>query len=123
MFKWMVFIKRKKGMSREAFIDYYENHHAELCRRLLPRSHIYRRNYLVHNDPMFAPDGRGGAEAEMDFDVVTESVFGTREEAEALMNAFANPEIMKQIQADEANFVEPGHAKMYLVEVYQSPIP
>lgn len=123
MFKWVVFIKRKAGMSREDFIDYYENKHAELCRRILPRSYIYRRNYLVHDDPMLKVDNRGGAGDEMEFDVVTESVFGTREEAQALMDAFARPEVYSQIKADEANFVEPGYAKMYIVEVHQSPIP
>lgn len=123
MFKWIVMIKKKKGMSREEFIDYYENRHEPLIRELLPRSVVYRRNYLIFNDPMLNADGRGGDAEEAGFDVLTESVFSTREDAEALMKAFASPGIFERIRADEDNFVEPGHAKMYVVEVRQSAYP
>jgi uncharacterized protein (TIGR02118 family) len=123
MFKWIVHIKKKKGMSRAEFIDYYENKHVPLIRRLLPKIAVYRRNYLVFDDPMLSVDARGGSENDAGYDVLTEDIFDTREEAQALMAAFADPEIHAQIKADEANFVEPGHAKMFIVEVYQSAIP
>jgi uncharacterized protein (TIGR02118 family) len=123
MFKWIVQIKKKAGMSREEFIDYYENKHEPLIRRLLPRYPIYRRNYLVFDDPMLTIDNRGGSAADAGYDVLTESVFPTRADAEAFMAAFAKPEVRAAIKADEANFVEPGCAKMFVVEVYQSRIP
>ena len=123
MFKWIVQIKKKQGMTRAEFIDYYENKHEPLIRRLLPRYPIYRRNYLVFDDPMLSIDGRGGSADDAGYDVLTEGVFDTREDAQAFMAAFAKTEIREQIKADEANFVEPGHAKMFIVEVYQSAIP
>jgi uncharacterized protein (TIGR02118 family) len=123
MFKWIVQIRKKAGMSREEFIDYYENKHEPLIRRLLPRYPIYRRNYLVFDDPMLKIDNRGGDADYAGYDVLTESVFPTRADAEAFMAAFAQPEVFAAIKADEANFVEPGHAKMFVVEVYQSRIP
>lgn len=123
MFKWMMAIKRKNGISHQAFIDYYEKKHAPLLRSLLPPMRVYRRNYLTFDDPMFAVDGRGGNDDDLDFDVITEVIFSTREEAEALMAAVARPEIFAKIKADEENFVEPGRAKCFVVEVYQSPIP
>lgn len=62
MFKWIVHIKKKAGMSREAFIDYYENHHLPLCRNLISMPpHIHNRNYLIFDDPMLQVDARGGA--------------------------------------------------------------
>jgi hypothetical protein len=85
--------------------------------------YIFRRNYLSFDDPMFAFDGRGGSDSDLDFDVITEVVFGTREEAEAFMAVAARPEIFAKIKADEANFVEPGRARSFVVRVYQSPMP
>lgn len=123
MFKWMMAIKRKSGISHQEFIDYYENIHAPLLRKLLPPMYIYRRNYLSFDDPMFAVDSRGGGGGDLDFDVITEVLFNTREEALALMAAVAKPETLAIIKADEANFVEPGRAKCFVVSVFQSPIP
>jgi EthD domain len=123
VFKWIVQIKKKAGMSREEFIDYYENQHEPLIRRVLPRYPIYRRNYLLFDDPMLKIDGRGGDAAYAGYDVLTESVFATRQDAEKFMAAFAQPDVFETVKADEANFVEQGHAKMFVVEVYQSKIP
>src|SRR5215469_9896671 len=93
VFKWMMAIKRKRGITHQQFIDYYENKHAPLLRSLLPPMQIYRRNYLIFDDPMFAVDNRGGSDNDLDFDVITEVIFSTRQEAEALMAAVARPEI------------------------------
>lgn len=123
MFKYIAHIKKKVGMSRQDFIDYYENKHEPLIRSLLPHLHIYRRNYLVFDDPLINVDGRGGGSESAGYDVLTEGVLGSREEAEAFFAAFANPEIFSKIQADEANFVAPGSVKVYVVEVHQSKIP
>ncbi len=117
MFKWIVLISKRKDLSREEFIDYYENFHVPLLRRILPRIEIYRRNYICHDDAMFAIDDRGGNAEDYGFDVVTEAIFNTRAEAEALMAAFADPDIFRQVKEDEAEFVEPGCAKMFVVEV------
>jgi len=122
MFKWIVQIKKKQGMSREQFIDYYENKHEPLIRRLLPRYPVYRRNYLRFDDPMFQVDARGGNVNDAGYDVLTESVFATRRDAEIFMATFARPEICEEIKADEGKFVEPGPSKMFVVDVYQSRI-
>jgi hypothetical protein len=119
----MMAIKRKRGITHREFIDYYENIHAPLLRSLLPPMQVYRRNYLTFDDPMFAVDNRGGDDQDLDFDVITEVIFSTRQEAEALMAAVARPDIFAKIKADEGHFVEPGRAKCFVVEVYQSPIP
>ena len=123
MFKQVCFFKKRPDMTMEQFIDYYEEKHASLLRELLPPMYIFRRNYLSFDDPMFAFDGRGGSGDDLDFDVITEVVFSTREEAEALMAVVAKPEVFAKIQADEANFVEPGRARSFVVQVRQSPIP
>jgi hypothetical protein len=117
-------MKKKAGLSRAEFIDYYEDKHVPLMRELALTREIYRRNYIVFDDPMFDIDGRSGAADPIAFDVITESIFATRENAEAAKNAaLATPENLKRVKADEANFIEPGSVRMYVVEVRQSPIP
>lgn len=121
MFKWVIAIRKKRGLSREAFIDYYENHHVPRMTALVPLPAIYRRNYVVLDDPLLAVDGRGGGEEDLPFDCLTECVFDTREEAQRLVAAFSRPEILAIIAADEAHFIEPGCQKMYIVEVRGAP--
>lgn len=121
MFKWVVAIRKKKGLSREAFIDYYENKHAPMMQKLVPLPDRYRRNYVVLDDPLLNVDGRGGSEEDLPFDCLTECVFETRGEAERLVAAFSRPEILDIINADEVNFIEPGCQKMYIVEVRGTP--
>ncbi len=58
--------------------------------------------------------------ADGDFDCMTEPVFSTREEAEAQIAAYLDPEIHPIIAADEANFIAPGGLRFYMMEVYQS---
>jgi uncharacterized protein (TIGR02118 family) len=124
MYKILILMKKKAGLSRAQFIEYYENSHVPLMRELAPHRELYRRNYLVFDDPMFNVDGRSGAADSVAFDVVTESIFATRDAAEAAKNAaLASPENLKRIKEDEANFCEPGSVRMYVVEVRQSPIP
>jgi uncharacterized protein (TIGR02118 family) len=124
MFKCLILMKKKAGLTRAAFIDYYENKHVPLMRELAPHREIYRRNYIAFDDSMFDVDGRSGAAEAVPFDVITESIFATREAAEAAKNTtLASPENLRRVKADEANFVEPGSVRMYVVEVRQSPIP
>jgi uncharacterized protein (TIGR02118 family) len=122
MFKWILIIRKKTGMNREEFIEYYEHRHVPLVRKLLPPMPTYRRNYVA-NDPMQALADRGSGTVEASFDVMTECIFDTREQAEAFMAAFADPDISREILQDEANFIEPGHVRMYIVEVRQTVVP
>jgi uncharacterized protein (TIGR02118 family) len=124
MYKVLILMRKKAGLSRAEFIDYYENKHVPLMRELAPGREVYRRNYIVFDDPMFNVDGRSGAADAVAFDVITESIFATREAAEAAKNAaLASPANLKRVKGDEENFVEPGSVRMYVVEVRQSPIP
>jgi hypothetical protein len=124
MFKLILTIKKKKGMSRQEFIDYYEKRHTALCRRILPPLEVYRRNYVSSDDPFLKAIGDSrSTEGENDFDVITEAIYTSRKEAEASMAALFNGDTREQIMNDEANFCEPGGIKLYVVEVHQSSIP
>jgi hypothetical protein len=119
MFKWIVQIKRKNGISKEEFIDYYENKHEPLILSLLPKLAEYRRNYLV-DDPIIGVDGRSGDIDKLDFDVLTECIFKNREDALEFVAVLSRPEVIGRIKEDEANFVEPQHDNVFVVEVRES---
>lgn len=69
-YKILLFMKRRPGMSVEAFRDYYENSHAPLCARYSSAVDRYIRRYV---EPQ--PHPETGPAAEMAFDVITELWF------------------------------------------------
>lgn len=124
MFKWVALIKKKQGVSSAEFMDYYENRHIPLLIELFPqweKAKLYRRNYLKFDDSVVAADNRDGVSDDAGFDVITEVMFETREDADALLGAaFKQPENFAKVLEDENNFIEPGNAKMYVVEVRET---
>ncbi len=115
MIKVLVFIKKRPDLDRDQFRDYYERNHAPLVNRLLPFYQEYNRNYLV--EP-FRPDQTG-----VDFDVVTELVFASRDDYEAWRATLAEPAVLEQIRADERNFLEQGSTRMWLVDEHADDLP
>jgi hypothetical protein len=121
MFKLILMCRRKPGLSRKEFIDYYENTHVPLAQRLGVAPPGYRRNYLALDDPVMELIPAELAATNADFDVITESIFNTREDATAALARFADPEIQKVIGPDESNFVEPGSIRFVVVESHGLP--
>ncbi|HEX7301296.1 EthD domain-containing protein [Lentzea sp.] len=46
----VVLLKAKEGLSREEFVDHYENHHVPLVLRVAPTVAHYARHYLPEVD-------------------------------------------------------------------------
>lgn len=65
--KILLFMKRKPGMSVEAFRDYYETKHAPLCAQSSTNLQRYIRRFI---EPK--PHPETGPNDEMEFDVITE---------------------------------------------------
>lgn len=103
----MVLIKKRPDLTTEQFREHYEAVHAPLIVRLLRYYSAYRRNYID------GPVRRAGAE--FDWDVITELEFGTQEDYDAWLAALATPEILGQIRADEANFIDSTQTRMWAV--------
>lgn len=63
MFSTILTIRKREDISREGFMDYYENKHAPLMVKLLPNTMLsYRRNYILEDHPLsrrLADGGRG----------------------------------------------------------------
>ncbi|HEX4109990.1 MAG TPA: EthD domain-containing protein [Solirubrobacteraceae bacterium] len=96
MYKVMVLIKRRQGVSTEEFMDYYENHHQRLGARVLPTVRRYTRSHL---SPMGSYAGEEPPEPP--YDVATELVFEDEAACQAAMEQLAQPETMAEVLADE----------------------
>jgi len=70
-YKILLFMKRRQGMSVEAFRDYYETRHVPLATKYASGMKRYIRRYI---DPQ--PHPETGPAGEPPFDVITELWFG-----------------------------------------------
>lgn len=116
--KYVALLKRREGMSHEAFVAYYETRHAPLILSLLPGIQDYRRNYL-RGESAFASPGA----APPDFDVMTEIVLADRTACDRFLARSAEPDIARKIAEDEENLFDRDCTRMYLVDERASPLP
>ena len=111
MVKTIAFLKRKAGLSRELFIDYYEKHHVPLILSIAPQICEYRRNFLIEAGAIVAP----GAAA-LDFDVVTEIWYADRSAYADAMTAFTNAANAERIARDEENIFDRSQTRFFEVD-------
>jgi uncharacterized protein (TIGR02118 family) len=107
MIKSMTLIKRKPGLSREEFIQHYEEVHAPLALKHFPTFVRYARNYVIT-----FPDAE-----EPDFDCITEIWFDDIEGAMAVTEALGDykTEIGRIFLDDEEKFMDRGSKVSLLV--------
>ncbi|HLY58993.1 MAG TPA: EthD domain-containing protein [Stellaceae bacterium] len=115
--KLISLIKRKPGMSRQEFMDYYETTHVGLGLRHT-RMSAYRRNYVMSDDAVVAGDDEA-----LGFDVITESLFPDAAALEWTWNNCASPEVRGEFEADEAKFIDTGRTAVFQVEQRETRMP
>ena len=115
MLKQVVLLKRRPGMSREEFIDYYENHHSKLIAPILPMLARYVRRYVC---PEINPI-TGQAE-ELDFDVVSEFWWRSRADFDAAMAKLATGDTHRLIWEDEERIFNSHNHRSFTVEEYET---
>ncbi len=116
MFKVVFLLKKKAGMSPEAFRAYYEGTHAKLGERVVPTAERYFRRFLTPFPPP-AP----GQMVDSDVDVITELWFKDRAAFDAAMQELQEPAIAAEIAADEENLFDRSKIRAFTVEEYESP--
>jgi EthD domain len=131
VFKLICMMKRKPGMSRREFRDYYETHHAPMGDVAMANARRYVRRYLQPlselswdkslKDAMLNIGGKDvlGEDA-AEFDVITEAWFEDRAAFEQAFLAMGRPEFLTQALADEANFLDMTKSRMFTVEERES---
>ena len=114
-YKLVIFMKRRAGLSAEAFRDYYENRHVPLCARYMRGVTHYVRRYL---QPL--PDPETGASKEMDFDVITEVWFEDRAIFDAVLSAAVADTMPEDVKRDEEQLFDRARTCFTTVSEYRS---
>lgn len=115
MFKVIALLAKRPDLSREDFIAYYETTHAPLILSITPEIRAYRRNFADFTEAFAFEDA-----APFDFDCVTEIEYDDRAAYEAALEK--QTAAMDRIAADEANFLDRGRTRMFIVDTRESAI-
>ena len=107
MIKLIVAIKRRQGMSPEAFHDYWRTTHAELVQSI-PAARRYIRRYVqAHTLPQAYEQG------EVAFDGTAELWFDSVEDQQAF---FSDPDYLRVVKPDESRFADMERTVFFLTE-------
>ena len=113
--KILLFMKRKPGMSVEAFRDYYENHHVPLALKYSTAVSRYTRRYL---EPRPNPDT--GESGELPYDVITELWFDNEEVWRGTVQYLETTVMSDEIVSDEANLFDRSTMRMATVVEHET---
>jgi uncharacterized protein (TIGR02118 family) len=117
-FKILLFMKRRPGMSVDAFRDYYENRHVPLCLKYTGGVTRYVRRFL---DPQ--PHAESGRNDELPYDVITELWFDDEELWKASVSHISTTVMPDEVVADEMNLFHRPTMRMATVVECETPMP
>jgi uncharacterized protein (TIGR02118 family) len=117
-YKILLFMKRRPGMTMEAFEDYYENRHAPLAMKYGSGIARYVRRYLTPQpNPEFNETG------ELPYDVVTELWFEDEKVYRGTVEYLSTSIMPDDVVADEANLFDRPKIRMATVVERESVLP
>ncbi|MFC3453547.1 EthD domain-containing protein [Amycolatopsis speibonae] len=105
MITTIALLKARGGLSRDEFVDYYENHHVPLVLGLAPSPALYTRNYLP--EP-------GSRRFPADFDVITHLKFADEATRDAWLALVLAED--SGVAEDEARFLDRSRTRSWTVE-------
>ena len=106
-YKILLFMKRRPGMTMQAFQDYYENHHVPLALKYSSNISRYVRRYLT---PHANPDT--GATDELQFDVITELWFDDEAKFQGTVKYLSTSVMPDEIVNDEKRLFDRATMRM-----------
>lgn len=122
--KYIALAKAKPGTSRDALISHYEDKHSRLGLELLRKDGAsifarYSRSYpMTNGTPNF--EHLGYESQGVDFDVMSQFSFWTRDDFEAFRVMCADPEIGALLLVDEERFLDRQSITTFMVEEHES---
>ncbi len=114
-YKMLIFLKRRPGMSLEAFRDYYEGVHARLGEKYALGARRYFRRYVQP-----APSLVKGANEELEFDVITELWFDDRAVFEKVIEGASRGAVPADVLEDEERLFDRSKSRFAAVIEYES---
>jgi hypothetical protein len=115
IYKILLFMKRRPGMSVEAFRDYYENHHAPLCLKYAAGVSRYQRRFLTPH-----PLAETGATDDLGFDVITELWFEDEATFSGTVKYLETSVMPDEVVADEKKLFDRPKLRMATVVEFES---
>lgn len=115
--KILMFLKRREGMSFEAFRDYYENHHMPLCLKYVSGPTRYMRRFL---DPL--PDVDTGEVRELPFDVITELWFEDEAVFRGTVEYLSTSVMPDDVVEDEYRLFDRAQSRIATAVEYETPL-
>jgi uncharacterized protein (TIGR02118 family) len=109
-YKILLFMKRRPGMTFEAFQDYYENHHVPLCEKYTSGVSRYLRRFLTPH-----PNPETGAAEELPFDVITELWFEDEATFRGTVKYLATSIMPDEVVEDEKRLFDRARTRMATV--------
>ena len=122
MIKVILTLKRKPGMTPEAFREHYESSHVtEAINRFGHLMVEYRRNYVTMSGALSDTDPeRAGKPQPEAYDVVTELYLKDQSALEEFSRILNTPEIKQWFVEDEKRFLDRDASRMSVVEIVHS---
>jgi hypothetical protein len=119
--KQMVFFKKRPDMSMEEFMDYYENQHSQLAKKLgkpaIPNALRYVRRYLKpEKNPVT------GEIHDVGYDCIMEIWWPSRADFENSQRLISDPARLPHTKADEARLFASHANPVCTVEEHDSPM-
>jgi uncharacterized protein (TIGR02118 family) len=111
MFKVVILVTRKQGMSRADFVHHYETVHAPLVRGYFPQLVEYRRNYIDMGEAILSPQA-----VVPGCDSITEMWFDDRAGYDQLVAANDHPVIGPALADDAAKFMDLTKTSIFFVD-------
>ena len=117
MFKVMMMVRKQPGVSREAFIDYFENFH--IREGLPPVKHVLKRYVRHYVTPHAA--AIYGADEEAPCDLISELEFESEADIWELRRLMADPKMTAMLSAQDEKYVNYGETmRVMVVEDYET---
>ena len=120
MFKQICFFKKRPDMTMDAFMDYYENQHSQLAKRIgkpaIPNALRYVRRYLKpEKNPVTGEIHDPG------YDCIMEIWWPNREDFEASQRLISDPARLPHTMEDEKKLFASHANPVCSVEEHDSP--
>ena len=122
MFKQICFFRKRPDMTLDEFMDYYENQHSQLSRRMgrspsIPNAQRYVRRYLKpEKNPVT------GQVHDPGYDCIMEIWWNSREDFENSQKLIGSPDRLPAIREDEAKLFASHANPVCSVVEYDSPM-
>jgi len=122
MFKQICFLRKRPDMTMDEFLDYYENQHSQLSKRMgrapsLPNAVRYVRRYLTpEKNPVT------GKVIDPGYDCIMEIWWNSREDFENSQRVISSPDRLPAIKEDETHLFASHDNPVCSVAEYDSPM-